>query len=219
MTAVAAYVRVSTEEQSLERQLTATHEYATDTFGVPPGDIRTFRDKSTGTNTSRDGYQSMIEAVEAAEVDVVVVHAIDRIARSLTDLERTVTTIVDAGAELHLLNENLTVKPNTDDAMQNLIRQMLGAFAEFEANIIRQRTREGLAARMDNEEYHHGPAPIGFEKENGRLIEGEDYHHVVSVLEMVQKGELSKRKAAKELGVTRTTVREAISERGELYGL
>lgn len=216
---IAAYVRVSTDNQSLERQLLATTEYATQQFGVDPGDIETYRDKSTGTNTKRDGYLSMMEAINNGEHDVVVAHSIDRIARSLSDFERTAERITDAGAEFHLINESLRITPDEDDPMQNLIRQLMGAFAEFEANIIRQRTREGIAARMANEDYHHGPPPLGFTKENGFLIEADDYHTVAATLEQVAQGELSKRKAAKLLGTTRTTVRSAINERAELYGI
>lgn len=216
---IAAYVRVSTQDQSLERQLTATHQYAQDTLGADAAEIQTYRDKSTGTNTDRSGYQAMMAAVEGGDHDVVVAHSIDRIARSLADFERTAEHVTDAGAELHLINESIRITPDEDDPMQNLIRQMMGAFAEFEANIIRQRTREGLAARMANDEYHHGPPPIGFTKDNGRLIEADNYHTVCTVLEQVVRGELSKRKAARELGTTRTTVRSAINDRGELYGI
>lgn len=216
---IAAYVRVSTEDQSLERQLTATHEYAQDRLGVDLDDITTYRDKSTGTNTKRSGYQSMMAAVDNGEHDAVIVHSLDRIARSLTDFERTTREITDADTEFHLINESLVIKPNEDDPMQQLMRQMLAAFAEFEANIIRQRTREGLSARMANEEYHHGPAPIGFTKNDGRLIESDDFHTVATVLELVDAGELSKRQAAKELDTTRTTIRSALNDRRELYGL
>ena len=48
---VAVYVRVSTEDQNLDRQLEATHEYTQSTLDVEPGAIETYRDKSTGTNT------------------------------------------------------------------------------------------------------------------------------------------------------------------------
>jgi DNA invertase Pin-like site-specific DNA recombinase len=81
-----------------------------------------------------------------------------------------------------------------------------------------QRTKEGIAARQQNEEYHHGPAPIGFEKNDGLLVERENYHAVVSALEMVEKGELSKRKAAQRLDTSRATINRAL-ERSDLYGL
>lgn len=84
--------------------------------------------------------------------------------------------------------------------------------------MIQQRTREGIAARQSEEEYHHGRPPLGFEKDDGQLLEGENYDRVVGVLDMVQKGETSKRQAARELETSRPTVDRAL-DRMELYGL
>jgi hypothetical protein len=95
---------------------------------------------------------------------------------------------------------------------------LLGVFAELEANMAQQRTKEGLAARMQQDDYHHGRAPLGFEKDDGRLVEAENYHDVVAVLDSVVKGDVSKRKAAERLDTSRPTINRAI-ERDELYGL
>ena len=215
---VAAYARVSTAEQNLNRQLQSTHEYATETLGCDLNDVTTFRDKSTGTNTSRSGYRDLMDAVEAGDVEVVIVKSVSRIARSIRDLDRTAERVTEAGAELHIIDEGLVLKPNEDDPYQNALFRLLGVFAQLEAEIAQQRTREGIAARQQSEDYHHGRPPLGFEKEDGRLIEGENYDQVCAVLEMVTKGELSKRKAALELDTSRTTISRATA-RPELYGL
>ena len=102
--------------------------------------------------------------------------------------------------------------------MARLRMQMLGAFSEWEARVKQMNTRKGIAARQSEEDYHHGPAPLGFEKDDGQLIEGENYHDVVAALDMVQKDELSKRKAAERLDCARLTVSRAF-ERSDLYGL
>lgn len=216
---LATYVRVSTQDQSLERQLTATHEYAIDRLGVDRSAIETYRDKSTGTNTSRDGYQDMVAAAEAGEFDAIVVKSISRIARSIRDLERTVERLRDSDVALHIIDEGFVLDPTDDDPMQRAMFRLMGVFAELEADLAQQRTKEGLAARMQNEDYHHGPPPIGFTKDDGRLIESDDYHRVCAILDQVARGDLSKRKAARELDTTRKTVRSAINERPELYGL
>jgi hypothetical protein len=78
---------------------------------------------------------------------------------------------------------------------------------------------EGIASQQENEDYHHGPAPLGFEKADGQLVEGDEYQRVVEVLDRVARGELSKRQAAKELDTSRRTVQRSIEERAELYGL
>lgn len=214
---VAVYARVSTAEQNLDRQLQSTHEYASESLDTSLGDVITFRDKSTGTNTSRSGYRNLMKSVESGDVDVVIVKSVSRIARSIRDLDRTAERVKDAGAELHIIDEGLVLKPDEDDPYQNALIRLLGVFAQLEAEIAQQRTREGIAARQQNEDYHHGRPPLGFEKEDGRLIEAENYDQVCVVLEMVAKGELSKRKAAGELETSRTTISRAV-ERMELYG-
>jgi len=105
-----------------------------------------------------------------------------------------------------------------EDPYQKAMLQLLGVFAELEAEMTRQRVREGIRTRMDNDEYHHGPAPLGFEKNDGHLREGPEYDHVRATLELVADDELSKRKAAKELDTSRRTINRALG-RAELYDL
>jgi DNA invertase Pin-like site-specific DNA recombinase len=199
MGTIACYCRVSTDDRNLDRQVKRTAEYAQQRLAADLSEIERYQDKSTGTNVDRSGYQEMIADAEGGELRAVVVHSISRICRSISDLERTASRLEDAGVELHIVSEGLTLQPNDDDPYQTALFQLLGVFAELEANMAQQRTKEGIAARQQQDDYHHGPAPLGFEKDDGRLVEGGNYHGVVAVLEMVQKGELSKRKAAKEL--------------------
>jgi DNA invertase Pin-like site-specific DNA recombinase len=98
--------------------------------------------------------------------------------------------------------------------MHKLQMQMLGAFAEWQARVKQMNTKEGIAAREQEDDYHHGRPPLGFEKEDGRLIEGENYDQVCAVLEMVDKEMLSKRKGAKELSTSRTTITRALEREG-----
>ena len=215
---VACYVRVSTADQNLDRQLTATTDYAQNELGAGLAEIETHRDKSTGTTTDRSGYRDLMADVDAGDVDAVVVQEISRMARSLQDLQRTVERVTDEGVEVHFVRDNLSFGDGKDSPMARLQMQMLGAFSEWEARVKQMNTREGIAARQNEDGYHHGPAPLGFEKDDGQLIEDENYHDVVAVLDMVQKDELSKRKAADRLDCARSTVSRAL-ERSELYGL
>ena len=215
---VGCYVRVSTADQNLERQLTGTTEYAQDELDADLAEIETYRDKSTGTNTDRSGYRGLMDDVDAGDVDAVVVWEISRMARSLQDLQRTVERVTDEGVEVHFVRDNLSFGDGKDSPMARLQMQMLGAFSEWEARVKQMNTREGIAARQNEDDYHHGPAPLGFEKDDGRLIEAENYHDVVAVLDMVQKDELSKRKAAERLECARSTIGRAI-DRAELYGI
>ncbi|WP_430639205.1 recombinase family protein [Haloferax volcanii] len=215
---IACYVRVSTAKQNLDRQLTSTKEYAEDQLGASLADIEVYRDKSSGTNTSRDDYQRLMDDAEAGEVDIVVAHEVSRVARSISDLERTAERLREAGVELHIVSEGLVIGADEEDPYQRALFQLLGVFGELEANIKRQNIREGIAARQESDEYRHGPAPLGFEKRDGRLIESADYDRVCTVLDMVARDEMSQRKAAEELDSSRRTIRRAVKERGELYG-
>jgi DNA invertase Pin-like site-specific DNA recombinase len=215
---IACYARVSTGEQSLERQIQATTEYAQDRLGNELSRIQVYRDKSTGTDTSRDGYKRLMEDVQDGMIDAVIVNSVSRISRSIRDLDRTADRLADANTELHILSEGLTIKPDESDPYQTAMFQLLGVFAELEANMIQQRVTDGIAARQSEEAYHHGRPPLGFDKDDGYLIENSEYDRITAVLELVQKGELSKRKAARELNTSRSTISRAL-ERGELYGL
>lgn len=219
---IGCYCRVSTEDQNLTRQLESTHDYAQQRLGADLGDVETYRDKSTGTDTSREGYRELMADVDAGEIGTVVVHDLTRMSRSLQDLEATVERVTEAGAELHFIRDGLSFEPVDEkeepDPMKRLQMQMLGAFAEWEARVKRLNTREGIAARMQEDGYHHGRPPIGFAKDDGHLIKSDSYHDVVATLDMVQKGELSKRAAARELDCGRPTVDRAL-DRAELYGL
>lgn len=215
---IGCYCRVSTADQDLDRQLESTQEYARSQFDVELAALEIYRDKSTGTDTARDGYQKLMDDAESGILDAVVVHSISRICRSISDLERTATRLEDAGVELHVMSEGLTLRPDESDPYQTALFQLLGVFAELEANMAQQRTREGIAARQQEEDYHHGRPPLGFEKDDGHLLEDEQYHDVVAALELVAKGELSKRKAAQRLDCARPTITRAL-DRPDLYGL
>ena len=214
---IACYCRVSTDDQSLQRQIDATTDYARNRLGAELANIEVYRDTSTGTDTARGGYREMMNDVAADTIDAVVVNSVSRISRSIRDLDRTAERVANGGAELHILAEGLTMKPD-DDPYQKALFRLLGVFAELEADMIQQRTREGIAARQREEDYHHGRPPLGFQKEDGQLLEGETYDQVVTILDMVQKEEVSKRQAARELETSRPTVDRAL-EWADLYGL
>jgi len=247
---VAIYARVSTQDQSLQRQVRDTMPYAEHDLGadtgdvtvddvagllervgggdpIDAGDVTIYHDKSTGTDTARDGYRNLMVAVDEARFDAVVVHDTTRLSRSLQDIDATVERVTDAGAELHFVRDSLppftpggsSDADGVDDPMSRLMLQILGAFAEWEARTKRMNTIEGIAARREaDDEYHHGRSPLGFGKEDGQLYQDTNYDQVVAVLESVSSGNLSKRKAAKTLDTSRATINRALDRR-ELYGL
>jgi len=218
---VAIYSRVSTEDQSIFRQNKACHNYVSDRLDYSLAEVKTYSDQSTGTNTDRDGFQELMEAVEDEKHEVVVVKSVSRISRSIRDLDQIVERLVEENAmELHIISEGFKIRPDDDDPFQSAMLQLLGVFAELEAELTKQRAKEGIQARQEaDEEYNHGPAPLGFESVGGKLYPTDDYDRICTVLELVQEREMSKRQASRELGCTRKTITNAITERPELYEL
>lgn len=127
------YVRVSSADQSTERQLTDQ------TLTV------TFTDKASGKNADRPQLQAML-AGNWPEGSTVVVHSMDRLARSLTDLLELVEQLTGRGINVHFIKEAKTFRGgDSTDPMDMLMLSMLGAVAEYERTLIRERQREGIA--------------------------------------------------------------------------
>lgn len=101
-----------------------------------------FEDRASGKDTARP---ALIEALGyVREGDTLVVHSMDRLARSLEDLRRTVRELTARGVRVEFVKENLTFT-GEDSPMSTLLLSMLGAVAEFERSMIRERQREGIA--------------------------------------------------------------------------
>ena len=215
---IACYCLVSYADQNLERQRTATSEYAQSQLGADPSDVEFYEDDSTGTDVNRDAYCRMMADLEADAIDVIVVDNVSRIARSINRLEQIAKRVRDADTELHIVNQGMIIKSDEDDPYQQATSELLDLFAGLEVDFAKMASKENLVPRPMNEEHRYGPAPLGFEKDGGHLVEGSNYHQVCAVLEMVMEDKLSKRKAAKELGTSRATIDRAL-DRTELYNL
>lgn len=124
------YVRVSTFEQNPERQLD----------GVPID--RTFTEKASGKDAKRPQLEALLSF--AREGDTVVVHSLDRLARNLDDLRRIVQTLTKRGVRIEFVKEHLLFT-GEDSPMAHLMLSVMGAFAEFERALLRERQREGIA--------------------------------------------------------------------------
>ncbi|WP_233572977.1 MULTISPECIES: recombinase family protein [unclassified Frondihabitans] len=131
-TQTVAYVRVSSTDQNLSRQLEA----------IGPVD-RVFEEKvSGGSRTDRTALAECIRYVR--DGDVVRVASMDRLARSLRDLRDIVDEIARKGATVMFVKEQQTYGRDAEDAMGQLMLNLLGAFAEFERSLIRERQAEGI---------------------------------------------------------------------------
>ena len=128
---IVAYRRVSTTDQKTDRQL------PDEKFD------KEYDDKASAKDVDRPALTALLDFVR--EGDIVVVHSIDRLARNLADLERLIEQLTGKGVTVEFRKESLTFSGGSD-AMQTLMLQMMGAFAQFERSMIRERQREGIAA-------------------------------------------------------------------------
>ncbi len=132
------YVRVSTFDQNPERQL--------ENIQVD----RTFMDKASGKDIKRPQFEAMMSFIR--EGDTLVVHSMDRLARNLEDLRRVVQTLTHKGICIEFVKEHLTFT-GEDSPMATLMLSVMGAFAEFERALIRERQREGIAVAKQRGAY------------------------------------------------------------------
>lgn len=136
---VLAYVRVSTADQNPARQVTALR----DALGGEPD--RWFTDHASGASTDRAALTAMLQ--HARDEDTLVVSSMDRLARSVVDLDRLVTQLTGEGVTVRFLKEGLIFQPTSRaDPLAVFQLQVMGAFAQLERALIRDRQREGIEA-------------------------------------------------------------------------
>jgi DNA invertase Pin-like site-specific DNA recombinase len=138
------YIRVSSVGQNTDRQLE----------GVQVD--RCFTDKASGKDTRRPQLEALVGFVR--EGDTVVCHSMDRLARNLDDLRKLVLTLTKRGIKVQFVKESLTFS-GEDSAMAMLLLSMLGAVAEFERSLIRERQREGIAIAKAKGNVYKGRKP------------------------------------------------------------
>jgi DNA invertase Pin-like site-specific DNA recombinase len=172
-----AYIRVSTVDQNTDRQLDGM---AFD---------KTFTDKLSGSDTNRPQLISMIEWVR--EGDVVHVHSIDRLARSMSDLLKIVADLNAKGVAVRFHKEDMTFT-GEDSPMQKLMLNMMGSFAQFEREVMKERQREGIAKAKEKGVY------------KGRAKTVDD----AAILSLLTEGK-TVRAVAAQLGINPSTVQRA----------
>ena len=171
------YVRVSSFDQNPERQL---EQIQVD---------KVFTDKASGKDTQRPQLDALLSFVR--EGDTVVVHSMDRLARNLDDLRRLVQGLTQRGVRIEFVKEHLTFT-GEDSPMANLMLSVMGAFAEFERALIRERQREGVALAKQRGAY----------KGRKKTLSPQD---VAAAKERIKAGE-TKAKVARDLGLSRETL-------------
>jgi DNA invertase Pin-like site-specific DNA recombinase len=124
------YIRVSSFDQNPERQLE----------GILLD--KRFIDKASGRDVNRPAFTELLNYVR--EDDVIIVHSMDRLARNLDDLRQVVQNLTSKKVQVQFLKENLTFT-GEDSPISQLLLSVMGAFAEFERSLIKERQKEGIA--------------------------------------------------------------------------
>jgi DNA invertase Pin-like site-specific DNA recombinase len=124
------YIRVSSFDQNPERQL---EDVEVDRF---------FSDQASGKDVHRPQLEALMDF--ARDGDTVVVHSMDRLARNLDDLRRIVQALTRRGVCIEFKKEQLSFT-GEDSPMAKLMLSVMGAFAEFERALLKERQREGIA--------------------------------------------------------------------------
>lgn len=176
------YIRVSSADQNPDRQIEA----------IGPAD-RIFVDHISGKTKNRPELQKCLEYIRKG--DTLVIHSMDRLARNLDDLRSIVNQQTGRGIRIEFLKENL-IFTGEDSPMSTLLLNVMGAIAEFERSLIRERQREGIELAKKRGAYK-GRKPA-LSPEQIRQIREMDSHGI------------SKAEIAREFSVSRQTIYSAI---------
>lgn len=177
------YRRVSSAGQCLDRQQLE-------------GCDRIFEESASGgSRDKRPALQEMIGYVR--EGDEVIVHSIDRLARSLQDLQNIIDELTAKGVKIRFIKESLEFGGGKENPTGTLMMQLLGAISEFERTLIRNRQKEGIESARKRKGYHHGRKP------------SVDKETVINAWEAAPASSLAD--IAGEVGCSRSTVHRILS--------
>ena len=179
------YIRVSSTDQNPERQLEGV---ALD---------RVFMDKASAKDTARPQLQEMLKFVR--EDDTIVIHSMDRLARNLEDLRKIVQHQTKRGVRVEFVKEGLSFS-GEDSPMAHLMLSVMGAFAEFERALLKERQREGIALAKKRGAYRGRKPTLSSAQ-------------IADLKARIEAGE-KKAKLARDLGISRETLYQYLRQSG-----
>ncbi len=171
------YIRVSSIDQNTNRQLD----------GLALDKI--FTDKASGKSTDRPALSECLKYIRSG--DTLVVHSMDRLARNLDDLRSIVKSLTDQNIKVEFVKESL-IFTGEDSPMSTLLLSVMGAFAEFERSLIKERQKEGIAIAKKAGKYKGRKPSLTAEQ-------------IEEIKKQIQAG-IPKAKIARDYGVTRQTI-------------
>lgn len=185
---IIGYARVSTNDQSPELQVDALEK---------AGAEQIFQEKFTGTLKERPELSQCLRMLRQG--DVLIVWKLDRLARSLKDLVEIVQDLQDRGIGFKSLTESI----DTTSSGGRLVFHIFGALAEFERDLIRERTIAGLqAARARGRKGGRKPAMLDTD--------------IKKAAAMLSDPSITKKEVAEHFAVSRTTLNSSLKRLGSL---
>ena len=179
------YARVSTVEQNLQSQIEQLEA---------EGCTKIYKDKFTGTKKDRPEFQKLLKVLK--DGDTLVVTKLDRFARSTIDGINTIKELFERGVKVHILNMGLVENTPTG----RLIFNVMLAFAEFERDMIVERTQEGKAIAKQRPDFREG---------RPRKYSRKQIEHAIQL-----KEKYTYREVEEMTGISKSTLIRARRERG-----
>lgn len=171
------YIRVSSIAQNPARQLESVKL------------DKTFIDQISGKDSKRPQLEALLDFIR--EGDTLIVHSMDRLARNLDDLRAIVHQCTQKQVAVQFIKENLTFT-GKNSPMANLLLSVMGAFAEFERALIKERQSEGIALAKKR----------GVYKGRKKALNSDQ----ISLLKKQFSGNKTKSQIARELNISRETL-------------
>ena len=187
------YARVSTKDQKLDLQIDALKS---------AGCEKIFSDVISGASKERPNLNALLEHCRSG--DTIVIYKLDRLGRSLIHLVNLVNKLLEEGIHLQSLTDNI----DTSTSQGKLMFNVFASLAEFERDLIRERTQAGLKAARARGRF--GGRPKGLSKE------AESTSYVAAAL--YREGKLSVRQIANRLGISKMTLYKYLRHRGVEVG-
>lgn len=170
------YARVSTKGQAKDGNSLTDQKHKLIEQGVPEANI--FVDSFTGTKMNRPELDKLLHVLESG--DTLIVCKLDRFARSVSQASELITQLIDKGVTVNVLNLGIL----SNDSVNTLMRNVLLAFAQFERDMIVQRTQEGKAIARQKPGYKEG-RPKKFDDKKIHtaleLLENHSYTEVTNI--------------------------------------
>jgi DNA invertase Pin-like site-specific DNA recombinase len=140
----------------------------------------------SGTTDDRDGLEEALSAVRFNGADGLVVHSLDRLARSLTVQEAALQQVWAAGGRVFAVDTGEVLADDPDDPVRTFVRQVLGAVSQLEAGMIARRLRRGRLHKAEQGGYAHGAPPYGWRAEGGELVADDDEQAVLERIRVMR---------------------------------